>query len=566
MPRDMMTDRLEAVIGQCASAGRKPLMQDFHGARVPEGDALMLKGIVLAVADGISSSQTSGVAAQSAVRMLLSDYYDTPDGWTVKTAASRVLQSANAWLYGQNRTLADLDSGMVCAFAALILKGGAGHVLHAGDARVARFADGLLDPLTVDHRSGEMLARALGAAETVALDYRRVPLRAGDVFVLSTDGLYEHISGADVAHALTLPTLNDACRALVDTALSRGSADNLTVQIVQVIRLPQEAGLPETAALPVPLLPKPGDTLDGLRVLRTLSQTPRSHVFLAADPNGRKIVLKIPASETLENPAALRRFTLEEWVARRVSSVHVMQAADVPQPRSGLYVAMAYLPGRTLRQWMTDHPGAPLDKMRDIAGQIISGLRALHRREMIHQDIRPENILIDEDGSVRIIDLGSVSVAGVEEAAPGLLGELPGTLQYTAPEYLSGDVVSWRSDQYALAVILYEMLTGRLPYGAQVARIATRADQRRLQYAPARSDDSTVPAFVDAALRRALHPDPLRRYNALSEFLADLHRPGSAARAAHHIPLAARDPLRFWQALTIILAVICVILAAQLAG
>lgn len=185
---------------------------------------------------------------------------------------------------------------------------------------------------------------------------------------------------------------------------------------------------------------------------------------------------------------------------------------------------------------------------------------------MIHQDIRPENLLIDTDGTLRIIDFGSVAVAGVEEATPGLMGEMPGTYQYTAPEYLSGDVVSWRSDMYALAVIGYEMLTGLFPYGSQVARIASRRDQMRLVYRSACDETSGVPGWVDAALERALHPDPLRRPDALSEFLADLRRPAPGWQAAHRRPLAARNPVRFWQAVSAILAALCLILAAQLGG
>ena len=149
---------------------------------------------------------------------------------------------------------------------------------------------------------------------------------------------------------------------------------------------------------------------------------------------------------------------------------------------------------------------------------------------------------------------------------PGMLGELPGTYQYTAPEYFSGDAISWRSDQYALGAIAYEMLTGRLPYGTQVARIASRRDQMRLTYRPARDNDSPVPAWMDQALRRATHPDPLRRYDALSEFVTDLSRPGAAWRATRHVPLAERNPIRFWQSVSAILAVLCLALAVQLAG
>jgi serine/threonine protein kinase len=308
------------------------------------------------------------------------------------------------------------------------------------------------------------------------------------------------------------------------------------------------------------------NAIDGFRVIRPIHGTARSHVFLAADPAGRRVALKIPASETAQDEAYLRRFVLEEWIARRVSSPHILRAAATPERRTALYVVTEFVEGRTLRQWMTDNPRPSLDEIRNIVSQIAAGLRALHRREMIHQDLRPENVMIDPDGTVKIIDLGSATVAGVEESAPGALGAMPGTFQYTAPEYLSGDAISWRSDQFALGVIAYEMATGRLPYGAQVARIRSRADQKRLAYRSARDDDTGAPDWVDTALQRAVHPDPLRRYDALSEFVEDLKRPGAGWKAGRHVPLAERNPVRFWQGVSAILAVLCLILAAQLGG
>ena len=210
---------------------------------------------------------------------------------------------------------------------------------------------------------------------------------------------------------------------------------------------------------------------------------------------------------------------------------------------------------------MTDKGHPDLSQFRNLADQIIRGLRAIHRREMVHQDVRPENIMIDRDGTVKIIDLGSVMVAGVEEAAPGLLGPLPGTHQYTAPEYFLDDPVSWRSDQFSLGVILYEMLTGRLPYGTDVAKIASRRDQARLTYRPARDEDAALPGWIDAALKRATHPDPLMRYDALSEFLTDLQRPSRAWLSRQHVPLMERNPVRFWQWTSAILALLCIVLA-----
>ncbi|XDA98904.1 bifunctional protein-serine/threonine kinase/phosphatase [Sulfitobacter sp. LCG007] len=574
MPRDTNASAaLSVTIGQYSDAGAKPLNQDFHGALIPEGTPLALKGITLAVADGISSSDVSHEAAQTAVRSLLTDYYATPDAWTVKTAASRVIAATNAWLYAQNRSVADFNAGRVCTLSALVLKGREGHVFHVGDSRVSRLSGASLEPLTRDHRvtlSAEesYLGRAMGTERTVEVDYLRLPIRPGDIFLLTTDGVHEFIGAATLRDALQREDFDAAARFLAEAARAAGSADNLTVQIVRIDSV-AEAGPDfeiDARHLPVPPQPRSGDVIDGLRIERQIHATARSHVHLATQPDGRRVALKIPATDMARDADYLRRFVLEEWIARRINSSHVVRAAEPPMPRSALYVVTEFVEGQTLRQWMADHPAPSLEEVRDIAGQIAAGLRAFHRREMTHQDLRPENIIIDTGGTVKIIDMGSTAVAGVEEAMPGVLGDLPGTYQYTAPEYFSGDGLGWRSDQYALGVVVYEMLTGRLPYGTRVARVANRRDRMRLSYIPARVAASPVPAWMDTALRRATHPDPVQRYDALSEFIADLKRPGSTWNATRHVPLAERDPIRFWQSVSAILALVCLILAVRLVG
>lgn len=574
-----MTDNLTAKeglkvsIGQYSSAGVKPENQDFHGSLTPIGSVLALKGITLAVADGISSSSVSAEASEIAIKSLLTDYYATSDAWSVRTAATQVIAATNAWLYGQNSALTDINAGRVCTLSALIIKGRNAHILHIGDSRVQRLKGKTLERLTEDHRlvlSAEesYLARSLGAEQSVKVDYRSVGIAVGDIFLLTTDGVHECIGSQDVNDALQKPDLNSAAKHLADLALARASDDNLTVQIARIERLPLEGSelLSSFTDLPIPSMPKPGEVIDGFHILRSLHTTARSHVFLAAAATGDRVAIKIPATETAQDKAYLRRFVMEEWIARRISSSNVVSAATVLDERTALFVATEYVEGITLRQWMTDNPSPDFEKVRGIIGQIAAGLRAFHRREMIHQDLRPENIIIDENGTVKIIDLGSTSVLGVEESAPGLLGEMPGTLQYTAPEYLSGDTVSWRSDQYSLGVIAYEMLTGKLPYGTQTARIRSKREQMRLRYESASDENSGVPRWMDVALRRTVHPDPLLRYDALSESVVDLRRPGDTWNAQQHIPLIARNPLRFWQGLSALLAFMCFFLATQLAN
>jgi len=574
MPKDTLSPiHLQIAVGQHSRAGTKASNQDGHGAAIPTGRALRLKGMALAVADGISSSPVSGEAARLAVDSLLTDYYCTSDAWAVKTAASRVIAAINAWLYSQNRQarVEDMDHGRVCTLAALILKGVSAHLFHVGDSRIWRFTAAGLEPLTEDHRAilsahESSLSRALGAEAQVKIDHRRVAVSPGDIFLLSTDGLHDHLTTRQVARALDeAPDLNDAAARLCADAQAAGSTDDCTLQIVRVLALPEDDPdlLDGADALPVPPLPKAGDVIDGYRVVRPLHANHRSHIFLASAPDGSQVALKIPATDMREDPVHLRRFLMEEWIARRITSAHVLQAATPPTPRTALYGVTVYVDGQTLRQWMTDHPHPTLDQLRDIIGQLIRGLRAFHRSDMLHQDLRPENVMIDRDGTVKIIDLGSVYVAGVEEARMEPSQDILGTLQYTAPEYFSGEPVSWRSDLFSVGVIAYELLTGRLPYGTQVARVRSRIDQQRLMYRAARDDRTGLPLWVDDALRCAVHPDPNRRFDALSEFDAALRKPSDHPTTARHVPLIERNPLMFWKCLSALLAVLLLVQLAR---
>ena len=574
-PPSGRADTLRVAIGQASVSGRKRENQDFHGAAVPAGARLALKGIVVAIADGISTSEHGRAAAESAVRSVLGDYYDTPDSWSARTAMTRVIGAANGWLHMQSRHVAggDVDRGYVTTLSALLLKGRHAHLFHVGDSRIYRVFAHSLEPLTEAHRrahsGGSFLSRALGIEPTLEIDYRRFGTEAGDLFLLATDGVHDHVDADAVALALRERSLDEAAERLLALALERGAQDNLTAQFVRVDTLPiaeASAIREESRSLPVPTELAPGSCIDGYRLVRALHEGPRSTVYLATGPDGAPVALKVPAADVRDDEMLLERFAFEEWIARRVASPHVLAAPPRRSARSALYVVTEYLEGSTLRQWMLDDRASDLDVVRGIATQLVRGLRAMHRREIVHQDLRPENVMIGPGDTVTIIDLGSSAVAGVAEAASGTLGGVPGTWQYTAPELLCADAVSWRADQFALGVILYEMLTGRLPYGSHAARVRSRADQRRLRYRSARADARPLPLWVDEALRRAVHPDPLRRYDALSELLADLHRPGAAWRAGRHLPLAERHPVRFWQGVSLALACVVLLLAVRLGG
>jgi serine/threonine protein kinase len=241
------------------------------------------------------------------------------------------------------------------------------------------------------------------------------------------------------------------------------------------------------------------------------------------------------------------------------------EASAIERARGHLYVAMEYVDGQTLAQWMVDNPKPSLDSVRRIAEQLASGLQALHGKEMLHQDVRPENVMIDRTGTVRIIDLATTHVAGLADGAgEGRPLAITGTLQYTAPEYFTGHGGSARSDLFSMAVIVYQMLTGQLPYGLQVSRVRSPADANRLRYVPVRHLRPDLPEWVDAVLQKALNPNPMKRQEAVSELAHDLRAPGQAFLRPRLPPLIERHPVRFWQATTALLAIVSAVLLGVL--
>ncbi|WGS23819.1 MULTISPECIES: bifunctional protein-serine/threonine kinase/phosphatase [unclassified Bradyrhizobium] len=567
---------LKISVGQFSDKGRKDANQDFHGVLIPEEPLLGLKGIAVVLADGISSSSVSRIAAESAVKGFLTDYYCTSESWSVKTSAQRVLEATNSWLHAQTRRSQnpyDRDKGYVCTLSAIVIKSTSAHLFHVGDSRIYRASGGSLEQLTNDHRvvissQQSYLGRALGVNPQLEIDYQNLRLEPGDIFLLVTDGIYEHVPSRQLAKIIQdgAADLDRAARAIVEQAFERGSPDNLTAQILRIDELPDgEASevFGQPTELPLPPLLEARMRFDGYRIVRELHASYRSHIYLAVDEDsGTTVAIKIPSVDLRDDPAYLKRLMMEEWVARRIDSPHVLKPWLPPRRRNFLYVATEYVDGQTLKQWMIDHPAPALETVRDIAEQIAKGLRAFHRKEMLHQDVRPDNIMIDKTGTVKIIDFGSTRISGVAEAAPSGTEGILGTQQYTAPEYFLGEGGSARSDLFSLGVITYQMLTGRLPYGAQIARARTRSDFSRLVYAPAAHGGRDIPTWVDRTLERAVHPNPLKRYDSFSEFLFDLRNPNAKYLTTTSTPLIERNPVLFWKSTTLLLALVVILLLA----
>ena len=566
------TKQLSISIGQASTAGVKPENEDFLGFYVPSDETedvvqLDSKGITVAIADGMSGSDGGKEASQVSVRQFIDDYYGTPESWTVKQAATKILTALNTWLYSQGQEKYGSAKGMVTTFSAMVLKSQTAHLFHVGDSRIYRLRGDDFVQLTRDHRvwishDRDYLSRAIGIDLHLEIDYRATTIQEGDVFLFTTDGVHDFLQSKAIQEILeSEDDPQKSSDKIVKAAKKNKSDDNITAQVVCVDSIPEPDKTEfyeQLTQLPFPPDLNAGNILDGYKILRELNASSRSQVYLAEDTlsekhkgRHRKVVIKTPSVNFEDEPSYIDLFLHEEWVAKRLSSPHLIKVCGMDRKRSFLYTVVEYVQGQTLKQWMQDNPKPSLIQVRGTISQITRGLRAMHRMEMIHQDLKPDNILLDEFNTLKIIDFGSTKIAGLAEIKSVLEhNEIVGTANYSAPEYFKGQPGTNRSDIYSLGVIAYEMLTGKLPYGAVSPERATR---KKFRYVSVRQYNPMVPDWMDACLQKAVNPNPDKRYALLSEFVTDFSKPNQALldRNASQ-PLMERNPLAFWQGVAIL--------------
>ncbi len=556
-------------VGQCSLAGRKARNDDSYGVVVPAAALVATHGIAIAIADGMSSSEGAKEASECCVKSFLEDYYATHASWSVKRSAATVLKAVNSWLYAQGQSRHDSERGMVSTFSGAILKAGTAHIFHAGDSRISLVRDGRIEQWTRDHRlkvgrGHEHLSRAIGIDQHVEVDYRSESLEAGDILVLTTDGVHDHVLLPQILTVIAEhpSDLDTAARTIAEHALANGSLDNITCQLVRVDNpgRPDATGhLGQLTTLPFPPELAPGIAFDGYRIVRELHTSNRTQVYLAEDTKtGDKVVLKTPSVNFEDDPAYIAMFAREEWIGRLVASPHVLKVLPQERARRHLYTVTEYFEGQTLRQWMRDNPRPDLETVRNIVDQIAKGLRAFHRKDILHQDLKPDNVMIDSHAHIKIIDFGSARASGLDELTPKSEAQpLLGTVDYTAPEYHAGERPTNRADIFALGAIAYELLTGHLPYSKGFGSVR---DVNRLAYVSARALRDDVPAWMDAALKKAVHKRPNERTDALSALVEDLRRPNAALGYDRPRPLLERNPVGVWRTLALILLALNVVL------
>ena len=263
-----------------------------------------------------------------------------------------------------------------------------------------------------------------------------------------------------------------------------------------------------------------GTLIDGrYRVLSRLGSGGMADVFLAEDEQlGRKVALKLLHRRFSEDQAFVERFRREAQSAAGLQHPNVVGVYDRGSYDGTYYIAMEYLPGRSLKQLIRDE--APLDPVRaiDIAIQILKAARFAHRHGVIHRDLKPHNVIVDESGHVKVTDFG-IARAGASDMTE--TGSIMGTAQYLSPEQAQGHAVSAGSDLYAVAVVLYEMLTGRVPFDGEAAVTIALKHVSEAPTAPTRIN-AAIPSELEQVVMWGLNKNAVDRPRDADQFIAAL--------------------------------------------
>ena len=548
-------------IGHFSDKGQRERNEDFTAALSPQAHD-EAAGFIAAIADGVSSGGEGGMAAQTTVMTVVQDFFAAPATWDTTVVLDRLIGAQNAWLAAHNRRHGNAVA--LTTLTALALRGQSWTLAHVGDTRAYLLRGTDCQQLTQDHciasidfRSG--LTRAVGLDDAVRVDYLQGDLQPGDVFVLVSDGVHGVVSHTQLAAIIAQGNSQQASASLVQAALDAGTRDNASALVLRVKGLARsrlQDALLRSQLLPVPPRLKVGDVIDGYVVTALVADTAVHLLYQVRDPLTQQLwALKTLHPARAHDVQERAMLAHEAWLSARVTerfseTVREGHGGGFVRVRplvnpSSFYVIYAWHTGQTLEQRMARAEGHRASVAEVLAWGLAAArsLGQLHRLGVVHRDVKPANLHLGDDGQLRLLDLG-VAVSGSEPREQRAFHA--GTPSYMNPEQWDDQPVDAQSDLFALGVTLYELLTGRLPFGAIEPYQTGR--YRREPQPPSRIRPE-VPIWLDLVLQKAIARDKKLRFETAEELQLALQRGASRPLPdPGATPLLARDPMVLWKA------------------
>ena len=534
---------------QISSAGTvRDHNEDFLLFWEPEEFELAQKlGSLALLADGVGGEGNGDIASRLAVETALAAFKESSPEATPAAVARQMFDAASAKVFQ-----AAQDKGrMATTLLASIYRHDKATIAHVGDSRAYLIRGGKIKRLTTDHSytalqvklglllernamtgpNRSTLTRSIGYEPMCHYDISTLDLLQGDIILQCSDGLYGFILDEEILEAAVKYHPGEACKRLIALAEKRQVSDNVSVQIIQVWDLdlaqPSDPAASRSAGSSGHEL-SVGNLLDErFEITDVIAKSGMASLFKANDrQTGQAVALKVPFLQIESDPAGFDRFRREEEIGLQLDHPYILKVIRV-EKKSRPYLVMEYLEGQTLGELLKSVRPLPEPDAVKIASRICEALDYMHKGGVIHRDLKPQNIMLCNDGTIRIMDFGIAKALASRRLT--FVGFTPamGTPDYMAPEQIEGQRGDQRTDIYALGTILYEMLAGRTPFSGDTAMAVMaqhlRKDATRLDHV-----NSAITPELAAIVSGCLARDPNKRYSDMLAFINGLDHPETA--------------------------------------
>jgi serine/threonine protein phosphatase PrpC len=548
---------MELIYAELSSPGpARENNEDYVGSWQPQTlEEKRGRGAVAILADGVGGMQRGEVASRLAVETALKTFQEARGEQSPQQLITQMFNAANLAVYDKGME----DHGkarMATTLAVVVLRNNEITVGNVGDSRVYLVRKATIKQLSTDHTYTGMqqkfgliseqeaktsdkrsvLTRSVGAEPVIRVDVENATVFKGDKVVLCSDGLYAHVADSEIAEIVSRLSPAQACRQLVALAEQRGTDDNLSVQVVQINEVEKVAlyrGVAmyqETADPTTRYELKPGQVLDNrFQILETISRSGMATIFKATDLNTKlTVAVKVPLLQYESDPGFYSRFQREEEIGRLLDHPYILKFYSVPEElRTRPYIVTEYLRGYTLSHLLTSIRPMPEKDAVKLAARVCEALAYMHGKGVVHRDLKPQNIMLCSDGTIRIMDFGIAKAGGRRMTFAGFTPAV-GTPDYMAPEQVKGKRGDDRTDIYSLGAMLYEMVVGMTPFQCEnenpLVIMNARVDGDPI--APRKRNPNVSPQ-VEEIILHAMERDPGKRYQTAAAMKAELDDPAA---------------------------------------